>query len=140
MATITEFEDLKIWQQARQLAKEIYSKSIQGSFAKDYGLRDQINKSAGSVMDNIAEGFERDGRQEFIQFLSIPKGSAGEIRSQLHRALDRNHISQEEFDYLKVHTTEISKGLNGFISYLRKSDLRGTKYKVSEPDPEYRII
>jgi four helix bundle protein len=66
MATITEFEDLKVWQQARQLAKEIYSKSIQGSFSRDCGLRDQINRSAGSVMDNIAEGFERDGRQEFI--------------------------------------------------------------------------
>ena len=86
---MTEYEDLKIWQKARKLAKDIHSTAIGGPFAKDCGLRDQINRSSGSVMDNIAEGFERDGRQEFIQFLSISKGSAGEVRSQLYRALNR---------------------------------------------------
>jgi four helix bundle protein len=88
MATIRRFEDLNVWQKARDLSKVIYLKSIKGSFSKDFALKDQINAASGSVMDNIAEGFERDGRLEFIQFLSYSKGSAGEVRSQLYRAYD----------------------------------------------------
>ena len=93
MATIKRFEDLEIWQKARVLCNTIYPLTITGSFERDFKLRDQINGSSGSVMDNIAEGFELDGKNEFRQFLSISKGSCGEVRSQLYRALDRNHIT-----------------------------------------------
>lgn len=132
MATIKEFEDLEIWQKARDLSKDIFNKTIEGAFSKDFGLKDQINRASGSIMDNIAEGFERDGKQEFIQFLSYSKGSAGEVRAQLYRAFDRKYITEEEFNLLKDKTREISKGLKGFIEYLRKSDMRGTKYKPLE--------
>jgi four helix bundle protein len=137
MATIHEFEDLEVWQKARQLSKVIYEKTIEGSFVKDYSLRDQINRSSGSIMDNIAEGFERDGRQEFIQFLSYSKGSSGETRSQLYRALDRGHITKEEFTDLSKQTKEIGKSLGGFIKYLKSSNIKGTKYKASEPESDY---
>lgn len=95
MATIKTFEDIGAWQKARILSKQVFELTLTGSFSKDYALRDQINRSMGSVMDNIAEGFERGGTREFIQFLSIARGSAGEVRSQLHRALDRKHLDRE---------------------------------------------
>lgn len=97
MATIKSFEDILAWQKARILANRIYGLSCTGSFESDFKLRNQINGSSGSIMDNIAEGFERDGKREFIQFLSIAKGSAGEVRSQLYRALDRKHINEPTF-------------------------------------------
>ena len=95
MATLKSFEDIQAWQDARVLAKVIFSLTMEGSFSKDYSLKDQINRATGSIMDNIAEGFERDGNKEFFQFLSYAKGSAGEVRSQLHRALDWGHVSVE---------------------------------------------
>lgn len=98
MATIEKFEDLEIWKLARELALEIYNETLEGSFANDNDLKWQIRKSSGSVMDNIAEGFERDGKPEFLQFLSIAKGSAGETRSQIHRSLDRKHLNQEKWE------------------------------------------
>jgi four helix bundle protein len=137
MATYTRFEDLDIWQKSRELAKQVYFKSIEGSFAKDFSLRDQINRSTGSVMDNIAEGFERDGRQEFLQFLSYSKSSAAEVRSQLYRALDRGHINQNEFDELYEQSRGIGKMVGGFMNYLRKSEIKGLKYKASEPEEYY---
>ena len=98
MATISCFEDMEIWQLARQQANELFQIYTTGNFAKDFELRNQINSSSGSVMDNIAEGFERSGNKEFFNFLVIAKGSNGEVRSQLHRALDRNHITNEIFE------------------------------------------
>jgi four helix bundle protein len=135
VATIKRFEDLEVWQLARTLCNEIHLIINSGDFSKDYKLRDQVNGSTGSIMDNIAEGFERDGRKEFIQFLSYAKGSAGEARSQLYRALDRNYISKEKFDDLYKEITTISKMLNGFMSYLRNSEVKGTKFH--EPLIEY---
>jgi four helix bundle protein len=97
MATIERFEDLDIWKEARLLSKEIIRLSKNTELKTDYKLRDQIKNASGSVMDNIAEGFERDGNLEFRQFLSIAKGSAGESRSQLYRIYDSEYISEEEF-------------------------------------------
>lgn len=129
MATFNTFEDIEVWNKSRALAKVVYQLTIKGSFAKDFALRDQINRSTGSTMDNIAEGFERGGNIEFIQFLSFSKGSAGETRSQLYRALDRQHISQQIFNDLSKETFDISKMINGLIAYLNKRDFKGTKFK-----------
>lgn len=137
MTKINRFEDLDVWQKARQLADSIYLKTQDGSFARDFSLRDQINRSSGSVMDNIAEGFERDGRKEFIQFLSFSKGSAGEVRSQLYRAKDRNHLTLNEFETLKSQAESISKMLNGFMNYLRNTEIKGIKYMVEETEEIY---
>jgi four helix bundle protein len=106
MATIKSFEDLEVWKRARDFANRIYGLT---SFAKDYSLKDQINKSSGSIMDNIAEGFERGGNKEFVQFLSYSKGSCGEARSQLCRALDRKHIVENTFTQLKEESISIGK-------------------------------
>jgi len=129
MATIKTFEDMEAWRMARELSNNIYDLSLTGTFAKDYGLKNQINRSSGSVMDNIAEGFERNGNREFIQFLSVAKGSAGEVRSQLYRALDRKHITKEQHNGLKENALQISKSISGLINYLNKSDLKGIKFQ-----------
>jgi four helix bundle protein len=128
MATIKSFEDIEAWQKARSLSKEIFELTNVGTFSKDFGLRDQINRASGSIMDNIAEGFERNGTKEFIQFLAIAKGSAGEVLSQLSRALDRNHLTNEQYNNLAESTKQISKMINGFITYLRDSNLKGMKF------------
>lgn len=129
MATINKFEDLEIWQEARTLVKEIYRITIETDLKNDFKFRDQIRASAGSIMDNIAEGFERNGNQEFRQFLSVAKGSAGEVRSQLYRALDCNYITQDDFDILKINCENLSGKINNFISYLNKKEFKGTKFQ-----------
>lgn len=136
MATINSFEDMELWKRARAFAHQIFEISSRGSFANDYSLKNQINASSGSIMDNIAEGFERDGRKEFILFLSYSKGSAGESRSQLYRAFDREHVNEDLFLTLKEEAISISKMLSGFISYLKTSDIKGLKF--SEPSEEYK--
>lgn len=132
MATIRSFEDLEVWKRARAFSKRVYNLTQEGSFAKDFSLKDQINKSTGSVMDNIAEGFERGGNREFITFLGYAKGSAGESRSQLYRALDHNHIKEAIFNELNEEARSISRMLSGFMSYLQSSDFKGSKFH--EPD------
>lgn len=136
MATYRQFEDLEIWQKARIFAARIHSLTIQGSFERDFKLRDQISGSSGSIMDNIAEGFERGGNKEFVQFLSFAKGSSGETRSQLYRALDRNHISKESFDELYEESMQLSKQISGFMKYLNSSDFKGPKF-IREPGEDY---
>lgn len=136
MATIVNFEDLKIWQLARELCNEIFDIITTTSLQKDYKLREQINDSSGSIMDNIAEGFERDGKNEFRQFLSISKGSCGETRSQLYRVFDRKYINQEKFEELKEKTIILSKMIGSFISYLNKTNYKGKKFKTPKPETQ----
>jgi four helix bundle protein len=129
MAAIERFEDLEAWRISREITKEVYRISKNDLFIRDYGLRDQICRASVSIMSNIAEGFERDGDKEFVNFLSIAKGSAGEVRSQLYVALDQNYISEKEFDSLYAKTTESSRIISGLIKYLKQSDLKGRKFK-----------
>jgi four helix bundle protein len=129
MAKIERFEEIISWKEARELNKVIGKFIDEERFKKSYRLINQIEGSAGSIMDNIAEGFERGGNKEFVQFLYIAKGSCGELRSQLYRALDRNYITQKEFDGLSVHAMKISSLIQKLISYLENSETRGVKYK-----------
>jgi four helix bundle protein len=129
MATITRFEDLEIWKEARRLAKEVHLISIHTELRSDLRFKNQIKSSSGSVMDNIAEGFERDGNIEFRQFLSIAKGSAGETRSQLYRVFDFEYISEEKFEALKKDYENLSGKIKNFISYLNKKDFKGNKFQ-----------
>ncbi len=129
MATIQKFEELEVWQKARHLAKSIYQLTNQEPLLKDYRLKDQMRGSCGSIMDNIAEGFERSSRLEFINHLSIAKGEAGELKSQLYRALDANYIDEVIFDKLYARVDEIAKMITGFITYLNNSTIRGQKFK-----------
>lgn len=129
MATIQKFEDLEVWQLARTLSKDIFVLSQTGKLAKDFSLKDQMNRSSGSIMDNIAEGFGRGSRLEFIQFLSISTGSADELKSQLYRCLDKEYINKESFESLYEKTNAVYKQINGFIKYLNTSLVKGTKFK-----------
>ncbi|MBL7893017.1 MAG: four helix bundle protein [Bacteroidia bacterium] len=128
MASIKRFEEIESWQLARELDKKIFSITKQTDFSKDFKLRDQILNSPGSIMDNIAEGFERGGNKEFNQFLSISKGSAGELKSQLYRALDRGYIDNSKFEELFNEANTVAKKIGGLMGYLSKSDFRGSKY------------
>ena len=132
MATIKKFEELTCWQKARELNRLVCKISRNGNFAKDFGLRDQIRRAAVSVMSNIAEGFERGGDKEFVQFLSNAKGSSGEVRCQLYAALDESHLNETEFNELYARSEEVSRMISGFMTYLQRSDLRGSKYKKDD--------
>src|ERR1700678_2946448 len=116
MATIKRFEDLQSWQKARALNRFVYQVSRNGGFAKDFDLRDQIRRASISVMSNIAEGFERGGDREFMQFLSNAKGSCGEVRCQLYAALDENYLSETEFKQLYEQSEEVSRLISGFMT------------------------
>ncbi|MCF8237518.1 MAG: four helix bundle protein [Saprospiraceae bacterium] len=129
MATFQRFEDMEIWQLGRDFAREMADISGSDRWHKQFDLIDQIRRSSGSISDNIAEGFERDGNREFIQYLSIAKGSCGETRSQLYRALDRNLITEEEFNHWQEKARYLSAKIAGFMRYLKNSGNRGNKFK-----------
>jgi len=127
--TIKRFEDLEIWQQSRELCKKIRAIAETTSLGKDFSLKDQIFRSSGSVMDNIAEGFERDGRKEFINFMYISKGSLGETRSQIHGSFDAKHFNEDIYNGLLIDCLNLSGKISHFISYLSKSEYDGIKKK-----------
>jgi four helix bundle protein len=131
MATFKKFEDIEAWKKARQLTKQIYRISRTGPFARDFALRDQIRRASVSIMSNIAEGYDRSGTGEFIQFLATAKGSAAEVKCQLYVALDESYINSSTFDELTALVTEIGNMIGGLMSYLRRSGIRGTKYKTA---------
>ncbi|CAN5125212.1 four helix bundle protein [soil metagenome] len=129
MATVKHFEDLEVWKLSRILCEQVGSIIDNGKFEKNYRLIGQLEGSSGSVMDNIAEGFERGTRAEFIQFLGYAKGSCGEVRSQLYRVLDRKYIIKEQFDELFIIVSRISAMLQKLIAYLQRSTVAGERKK-----------
>ena len=132
MATIRRFEDLEIWQIARQLNKEIIELSKTTELKRDFGLKDQIMRSSESVMNNIAEGFGRASRLEFIQFLSISRGSANELKSQLIQGHDKNYINEISFNNLITETEKLNNKTAAFINYLNYSKYKGLKFMNRE--------
>jgi four helix bundle protein len=129
MATIQKFEDLKVWQKARDLSNKIYPLTFKEPISSDFRFKDQMRGSCGSIMDNIAEGFERGSKLEFINALTVSKGEAGELKSQLYRGLDNNYFSKDLFDNLYNLTDEITKMITSLILYLNKSKFKGQKFK-----------
>ena len=127
MARFERFEDIEAWQRARQLARQVYAATRTGQFSRDFGLRDQIQRAAVSVMANIAEGFERGSDREFLQFLSVAKASCAEVRSHLYVALDLGYIDEATFQVLVGESIGISRLLAGLMKYLQNSEFRGRK-------------
>lgn len=125
---VNQFEDLEIWKEVRELCKMVYAITSGSPFNTDFKFRDQMRGSAGSVMDNIAEGFDRGGNKEFCQFLSVSRGSAGEVRSQSYRAFDVGHISEERLNELLERTDSISRKTYNLIQHLKRSEIKGLKY------------
>lgn len=136
MGGIRCFEDIQAWQKARELAAMVYQVTGRGAFARDFGLKDQIRRAAVSIMSNIAEGFERNGNREFQQFLAIAKGSVGEVKAQLYVALDASLIDQPMFQRLYTCAQEVASLIAGLIRYLKRSPLRGSKYR---PTPNHDV-
>ncbi len=125
------FEELPVWQKARELVKYVYTLTRKDGFSQDFSLVDQIRRSSTSVMFNISEGFERGANTEFLQFLYISKGSAGETRAQFYVALDQDYINRGEFNKGLAMYKDVSGQLSGLIDYLKGSRLKGEKFKNS---------
>jgi len=130
---IKRFEDIEAWKVARELCAETGRLIDAGKFKRSFRLVHQIEGSSGSIMDNIAEGFERGTRAEFIQFLGYAKGSCGEYRSQLYRAKDRFYLNDEEFSNLYTKAERISSMLQKFIEYLQRTTAEGVRKKNLKP-------
>lgn len=128
MAKIEKFEDLEIWNLSREICRDIEILFETTSLGKRFSLKDQMDRSSGSIMDNIAEGFERNGNREFINFLSFSKGSCGELKSQLYRALDKNIITNEEFEATAVKIELVKNKIGAFMKYLNTSEIKGLKF------------
>jgi four helix bundle protein len=129
MASVKRFEEMDVWKKSRLMVKMICMMTNKSEFSRDWQLANHLRKTAISIISNISEGFERDGNKEFINFLSIAKGSCGELRCQLYIALDQNYIDEYLFSEISNLATDISKSLKGLINYLQASDLRGIKNK-----------
>ena len=138
MGKIEGFEELNVWKKSRELCKLVYEVTNTTLFSKDFSLKNQTRRSAISISSNIAEGFERGGNKEFIQFLYIAKASCAELRCQMYIAFDCGYISIEELNKFKIETSDISKMIHGFVSYLKETEIRGLKFK--ESTSEYNLI
>jgi four helix bundle protein len=125
---IKRFEDLEIWQEARELCKLVFKVTTKEPFCNDFKFRDQMRASSGSAMDNIAEGFDRGGNNEFHQFLSVSRGSCGEVRSQSYRAFDWEYISEIQFNELLERTDKLSRKTSNLMAHLKNSGRKGKKY------------
>ncbi len=128
MAKIEKFEDLEIWNLSREICNDIEMLFERTSLGKRFSLKDQMDRSSGSIMDNIAEGFERNGNREFINFLSFSKGSCGELKSQLYRAFDKKLISKLEFETISVKIELVKNKIGAFMKYLNNSEIKGLKF------------
>jgi four helix bundle protein len=128
VTAVRRFEDLEVWQKARELNKAVYAVSNVGAFARDFKLRGQACDASVSVMGNIAEGFERGGNREFAQFLSIAKGSCGELRSHMVAAMDVGYIAQQQHQQISDKAIEVSRMISGLMGHLSRSAMRGSKY------------
>ena len=129
MARIEKFEDIEGWKLARRVTNRVYDVSSTGDFNRDFALVNQIRRASISILSNIAEGFERDGNKEFLQFLSVAKGSCGEVRSQMYIAADRGYVDETTFNEIGGLLIETSQKISGFMKYLRQADERGRKFK-----------
>lgn len=129
MSTINRFEDLVAWQNARNLSRLVFRATKKEALKHDFRLVSQWRSSSGSVMDNIAEGFDRQGNKEFIQFLSIARGSLGEVQSQTYRVLDQQYISDQEFKEIFDCSKNVKNLIDKMIGYLKSTDIKGLKYK-----------
>lgn len=129
MSSVQSFEDLIVWQKARQLVKKIYELTKQPIFSKDYGLVDQIRRAAVSVLSNISEGFERGGKDELIYFLYIAKASCGEVRAQVYVALDQGYVINQDFRIISDECRAISRLIYNFIESVKVSRYQGLKFK-----------
>src|ERR1044072_8149852 len=131
MSSFRRFEEIEAWKLARVLTNDIYDVTSKSLFNRDYALRDQMRRASISIVSNMAEGYERDGDKEFVQFLFVAKGSCGEVRAQLYLAHDRQYLCDEEFHALSDKATELSCVIAGLIKYLRNSQISGRKYKIA---------
>lgn len=130
MATFKKLEEIECWKRARELTRRIYKISGEAAFAKDFGLKDQIRRASVSVVSNIAEGYDRSGTAEFIQFLATAKGSAAEVRCQPYVAADQMYIKERDFVELNALAAETGSMVGGLMKYLRGSGYKGTKFKT----------
>ena len=130
MASVKDFEELAIFQKARELSQRIYPVTNKDGFKSDFRFVQQIRAAAGSIMDNNAEGFERGGNKEFLNFLYIAKGSCGEVRSQLIRANDVGYLTEEEYNELYMECRKLSASIMNLIKEIKSSEMVGSKYKV----------
>jgi len=129
MAKIEKFQDIEAWKMARKVTKMIYDISKQEGFSRDFALCNQIRRASISIVSNIAEGFERNGDKEFLQFLSIAKASCAEVHAQLYVALDQESIDDKQFEDISKDLGETSRIIGGLMKYLQQSELRGSKFR-----------
>jgi four helix bundle protein len=135
MATVNKFEDLEVWQLARKIEQLTFNLTQEELLAKDFKLKNQMNDSSSSIMSNIAEGFGRGGRLEFINFLSFAKGSAAELQSQYYNCLDRGYIIQDRFDGIYQMIETLCKKISAFMAYLNQSEKKGQKFQNRKTNP-----
>jgi len=138
LMTIRRFEDIEGWQMARELTRRVYAVAKQGEFARDFGLRDQITRAAGSAMHNIAEGFDGGSNAEFVKFLRYAQRSCSEVQSELYVALDNEYITQNQFNSIYEQAADTHAKIGGFIRYLISRPSRPNSPAPRNQEPRTR--